>query len=92
MVFALIASPCASPILVFVLGAVSLAGSPVRAVGAMTLYAVGYTLVLFLASLFAAFATASRRLLAHSALVSRIAAGALVVIGIGTLVYGVRQA
>lgn len=91
-VFALIASPCASPILVFILGAVSLAGSPARAVAAMTLYAVGYTLVLFLASLFAAFATASRRLLAHSALVSRIAAGALVVIGIGTLVYGLRQA
>lgn len=89
--FALIASPCASPILVFVLGAVSLAGSPVRAIGAMTLYAVGYTLVLFLASLFAGVATASRRLLAHSALVSRLAAAALVVIGVGILVYGLRQ-
>lgn len=91
IVFALIASPCASPILVFILGAVSLSGSPVRAVGAMTLYAVGYTLVLFLASLFAAVATASRRALVHSALVSRIAAAALVVIGIGTLIYGLRQ-
>lgn len=89
--FALIASPCASPILVFVLGAVSLAGSPVRAVTAMTLYAVGYTLVLFLASLVAGVATASRRLLAHSALVSRLAAAALVVIGIGTLIYGLTQ-
>lgn len=89
--FALIASPCASPILVFVLGAVSLAGSPVRAIGAMTLYAVGYTLVLFLASLFAGVATASRRLLAHSALVSRLAAAALVVLGFGTLVYGLMQ-
>jgi cytochrome c-type biogenesis protein len=57
----------------------------------MTLYAVGYTLVLFLASLFAGVATASRRLLAHSALVSRLAAAALVVIGIGTLVYGLRE-
>ena len=91
MVFALIASPCASPILVFVLGAVSLAGSPVRAVGAMTVYAIGYTLVLFLASLFAAVATASRRVLAHSALVSRIAAAVLVVIGVGTLIYGLSQ-
>lgn len=34
--------------------------------------------MLFLASLFAGVATASRHLLAHSALVSRIAAGALV--------------
>jgi cytochrome c-type biogenesis protein len=89
--FALIASPCASPILVFMLGAVSLAGSPIRAVGAMTLYAVGYTLVLFLASLFAGVATVSRRVLAHSGLVSRLAAAMLILIGSGTLVYGWMQ-
>lgn len=91
LVFALIASPCASPILVFILGAVSLAGSPARAVGAMSLYAIGYTLVLFLASLSAGIATASRRVLAHSDLVSRIAASLLVAIGIGTFAYGVNQ-
>ncbi len=91
LVFALIASPCASPILVFILEAVSIGGSPVRAVGAMTLYAIGYTLVLFLASLFAGLAAASRRVLAHSELVSRIAAVALIVIGIGTFVYGMNQ-
>jgi cytochrome c biogenesis protein CcdA len=34
--------------------------------GNMTLYAIGYTLVLFLASLFAGIAAASRRVLAHS--------------------------
>lgn len=91
LVFALVASPCASPILIFVLAAASLAGAPARAVGAMTLYAVGYTLVLFVASLSAGIATASRRVLAHSQLVSRIAAGALVVIGIGTFIYGLNQ-
>ncbi|HEX3350795.1 MAG TPA: cytochrome c biogenesis CcdA family protein, partial [Acetobacteraceae bacterium] len=91
LVFALIASPCASPILVFILGAVSLGASPVRAIGAMALYAIGYTLVLFLASLFAGIATASRRVLAHSELVSRIAAVTLVVIGIGTFAYGLDQ-
>lgn len=89
--FALVATPCASPILVFILGAVSLAASPARAVAAMTLYAIGYTLVLFLASLFAGIATASRRVLAHSELVSRIAAVALVVIGLSTFVYGWSQ-
>jgi cytochrome c-type biogenesis protein len=89
--FALVATPCASPILVFILGAVSLAASPARAVAAMTLYAVGYTLVLFLASLFAGIAAASRRVLAHSELVSRIAAVALVVIGLSTFVYGWSQ-
>lgn len=92
VVFALVASPCASPILVVILGAVSLAGSPLRAVGAMTLYAVGYTSVLFLASVFAGIAAASHRVLAHAELISRITATALVVIGISTVVYGVSQA
>jgi len=92
VVFALIASPCASPILVVILGAVSLAGSPVRAIGAMTLYAIGYTLVLFLASVFAGIATVSRTLLAHAELVSRTSATALVIIGIATVVYGISQA
>ena len=91
LVFALIASPCASPVLVFVLGTASLSGSPLRAVGAMTLYAIGYTLVLFLASLSAGIAAASRRILAHSELVSRIAAAGLVAIGIGTFAYGLHQ-
>ena len=89
--FALVATPCASPILVFILGAVSLAASPARAIAAMTFYAIGYTLVLFLASLFAGIAAASRGFLAHSELVSRIAAGTLVVIGIATFAYGFDQ-
>lgn len=89
--FALVATPCASPILVFILGAVSLAASPARAVAAMTLYAIGYTLVLFLASLFAGIAAASRRVLAHAELVSRFAAVTLVVIGIATFAYGLNQ-
>ena len=57
----------------------------------MTFYAIGYTLVLFLASLFAGIAAASRGFLAHSELVSRIAAGTLVVIGIATFAYGFDQ-
>lgn len=91
MAFALVATPCASPILVFILGAVSLAGSPARAVAAMTVYAVGYTLVLFLASLSAGIAAASRRVLTHAERVSRIAAVALVVIGVATFAYGWGQ-
>ena len=89
--FALVATPCASPILVFILGAVSLAASPLHAVVAMTFYAIGYTLVLFLASLFAGIAAASRRVLAHGELVSRTAAVLLVVIGVATVAYGVNQ-
>lgn len=91
LAFALVATPCASPVLVFILGAVSLAASPARAVAAMALYAVGYTLVLFLASLFAGFAAASRRLLAHGQWVSRLAAAALLFIGLATTAYGLEQ-
>lgn len=88
VVFSLVATPCASPVLVFVLGAASLAGSPARAVGAMILYALGYSLVLLLASLSAGIGAASRHVLAHAELVSRIAAVALVVIGIWTFADG----
>ncbi|MGH7756952.1 MAG: cytochrome c biogenesis CcdA family protein, partial [Vulcanimicrobiaceae bacterium] len=91
MVFALVASPCASPVLVAVLAAASATGSPVQAVVAMTLYAVGYTLVLWLAAVFAGVAVASRRVLAHAELVTRVSAFALLLLGVGFAVYGVRQ-
>jgi cytochrome c-type biogenesis protein len=56
----------------------------------MVLYAVGYTVVLFLASLFAGVAMASRRILAHGELLTRVAAAILVVIGDATFAYGLR--
>jgi cytochrome c-type biogenesis protein len=90
LVFALVASPCASPVLVAVLAAASKDGSTLHSVIAMMLYAVGYTAVLFLASLFAGVAMASRRVLAHGEVVTRVAAGLLVAVGAGTLVYGLR--
>jgi len=57
----------------------------------MTLYAIGYTLILFLASFFAGVAVASRRVLTHSEPVSRLAAAMLIIIKIRTFVYGVNQ-
>ncbi|GAC1581850.1 MAG: hypothetical protein NVS3B7_17080 [Candidatus Elarobacter sp.] len=88
IVFALVASPCASPVLIAVLAAAAKDGSLIRSVAAMTLYAVGYTAVLFLASLFAGVAVASRRILVHGELITRVAAGLLVLVGAGTAVYG----
>ena len=90
LVFALVASPCASPVLVAVLAAASKDGSALHSVIAMMLYALGYTAVLFLASLFAGVAMASRRVLAHGELLTRLAAGILVAIGAGTFVYGLH--
>ncbi len=90
LAFALIASPCASPILVFVLGAVALDPSPIHGVIAMGLYSVGYTAVLFAASVAAGFALASRKLLSHGDLLTRIAAASMILIGLGTFVYGLH--
>lgn len=89
--FALIASPCASPILIAVLGKAAASGSAVQSVLAMVAYAIGYTAILWLASVFAGVAVASRRLLAHGETIVRLSAIALVVLGIGTAVYGFRQ-
>ncbi len=88
IVFALVASPCASPVLIAVLSAAAKDGSTIRSALAMTVYALGYTAVLFLASLFTGVAVASRRLLAHGELITRFAAGLLVIVGAGTMIYG----
>jgi cytochrome c-type biogenesis protein len=88
IVFALVASPCASPVLVTVLGAATQDGSPVRAAIAMTAYTVGYTVVLFAASLSAGVLLTSRRLLGYGATITRVAASALVILGVATLMYG----
>jgi cytochrome c-type biogenesis protein len=88
LVFALIASPCASPVLVAVLAIATRDGSPVRAVAAKAFYAVGYTAVLFAASLFAGVALASRRLLRYGETLTRAGALMLVVFAAFTLAYG----
>lgn len=91
IVFALVASPCASPVLVAVLAAAAKSGSPIVGVATMVVYAIGYTAVLFVASLFAGVAAASRGLLRHGELITRVAAIALVVVGVGTIAYGISQ-
>ncbi len=90
LAFALIASPCASPILVFVLSAIAFDPSPLHSVIAMVLYSIGYTAVLFAASLAAGLAVASRKLLRHGDLLTKVAAASMVLIGTGTFVYGLH--
>jgi len=90
LVFALVASPCASPVLVAVLAVATRDGSPVRATVAMAFYAVGYTVVLFLASLFAGVALASRQLLRYGEALTRAGAVMLVAFGVFTFAYGLR--
>ncbi|GAC1427777.1 MAG: hypothetical protein NVSMB5_22580 [Candidatus Velthaea sp.] len=90
IVFALVASPCASPILIAVLSAAAKTGSPLQSALSMVVYALGYTAILFLASVFAGIAVTSRRLLAYGGTITRVAAVALVLAGLGTAWYGLR--
>ena len=90
MTFALVTSPCSSPVLFAILTAASKDGNPMRAAGAMATYSAGYSAVLWLASVCAGIVTASRRLLPHGELITRLSACALAVIGIGTIAYGAR--
>jgi cytochrome c-type biogenesis protein len=89
--YALVATPCASPVLVAVLGAASVQGRVVVTIAAMALYALGYTIVLWLASVFAGIVVTSRRLLEHGELITRLSAAALLLLGIGFVYYGLQQ-
>jgi len=90
VVFALVASPCASPILIAVLSAAAKGGSLFQSTVSMVLYALGYTAILFVASLSAGVAVTSRRLLTHGESITRVAAAVLVVVGLATVWYGLR--
>ncbi|QUS60122.1 cytochrome c biogenesis protein CcdA [Synechocystis sp. PCC 7339] len=81
MTFALVSSPCASPVLFAVLAAASTTGSQSLSVVTMVFYALGYTAVIFLASLFTGLIKQSRTLLKHSHWVTRLGSGLLMLAG-----------
>lgn len=90
VVFALISSPCASPILFAVLAAAAASGHPLLSVTTMVSYALGYTGVLFLASVATGFAKQIGALKEHHRLIEIIGASLLVATGIYYAVSGVR--
>lgn len=90
LTFALISSPCSSPVLFAVLAASSTSGSQLLAVLTMASYAFGYTAIIFLASLLAGFAKQARLLLQHSELITKLGSIALILAGIYYLITGVR--
>ncbi|AIE75205.1 MULTISPECIES: cytochrome c biogenesis protein CcdA [unclassified Synechocystis] len=81
MTFALVSSPCASPVLFAVLAAAATTGSQSLSVLTMVFYALGYTAVIFLASLFTGIVKQSRVLLEHSDWVMRIGSVLLILAG-----------
>ncbi|WP_310483759.1 cytochrome c biogenesis protein CcdA [Chamaesiphon sp. VAR_48_metabat_403] len=87
--FALISSPCASPVLFAVLAAAAATGSPVWSVLTMVAYALGYTAVIFATSLFAGLMRFTRQILVNSEAVMRWGGLALVLMGGYYVVSGV---
>ncbi|NJK60123.1 MAG: cytochrome c biogenesis protein CcdA [Oscillatoriales cyanobacterium SM2_1_8] len=90
LTFALVSSPCASPVLFAVLAAAAATGSQVLGTLTMVSYAIGYTILIFLASLFTALAKQSRQLLQHSEGIIRFGSVALMLTGGYYLVQGIR--
>ena len=88
MAFALATSPCSSPVLFAVLTTAAQRGNPLASAGAMTAYSIGYTAVLWLASVSTGLIATSRHLLRHGTLITRASAFVLAAIGISTFAYG----
>ncbi|MCT0218327.1 cytochrome c biogenesis protein CcdA [Synechococcus sp. CS-1329] len=82
MGFALVSSPCASPVLFSVLAAAAGTGSTALSVVTMISYALGYTVVIAASSLWVGLMNASRRLLDHAGMISRVSTLVLFTAGI----------
>ena len=90
LTFALVSSPCASPVLFAVLAAAGASGSQPLAVMTMVSYALGYTIIIFLASLLTGFAKQANLLLKYSEGITKFGSVALILAGIYYLITGVR--
>ncbi len=90
LTFALVSSPCASPVLFAVLAAAAATGSQLLGTLTMVSYALGYTLLIFLASLFTALAKQSNQLLKHSETIIRLGSIALILTGAHYLFIGTQ--
>jgi cytochrome c-type biogenesis protein len=87
--FALISSPCSSPVLFAVLAAGAATGSQFMSTVTMVSYAIGYTAVIFFASLYTGIVKQSRALLQHSEWVIRLGSAALILAGGFYIVSGI---
>jgi len=90
LTFALVSSPCASPVLFAVLAAAAATGSQVLGTLTMVSYALGYTILIFLASLFTGLAKQSKQLLQHSEGIIRFGSVALMITGAYYLFTGTK--
>lgn len=89
LTFALVSSPCTSPVMFSVLAAGAATGSQIQSTLAMVYYALGYTAVIFFASLFTGLAKQTRVLLKYSEGITRFGSVVLMVVGSYYLVDGI---
>jgi cytochrome c-type biogenesis protein len=90
LTFALVSSPCASPVLFAVLAAAAATNSQIISTATMISYAIGYTAVIFFASLFTGLVKQSRVFLSNSDWVIRLGSAALILAGGYYLISGIR--
>jgi cytochrome c-type biogenesis protein len=90
LTFALVTSPCASPVLFAVLAAGASTGSQAISILAMIGFALGYTALIFFASLFAGLAKQTRSLLGHTDWIPQLSSAVLVLAGGYYLISGIR--
>jgi cytochrome c-type biogenesis protein len=90
LTYALVSSPCASPVLFAVLAASAASGSQVLSVLTMVSYALGYTIIIFLASLLTGFAKQAKLLLKYSEGITKFGSIALIIAGIYYLFIGIK--
>ena len=86
--FALVSSPCASPVLFAVLAAAGASGSQLIGTLAMASYALGYTAVIFFSGLFTGLAKQANNLLEYSETIVRVGSVALLLTGAYYVVTG----
>ena len=91
LTFALVTSPCASPVLAAVLSAAATVGSPILAAACMVLYAIGYSMVILLAGLGVELGGLRQRLLKRGKQISAISAATLFVFGVIYLWTGIQD-
>ncbi|MBI3590970.1 MAG: sulfite exporter TauE/SafE family protein [Candidatus Melainabacteria bacterium] len=88
--FALVSSPCASPILFAILALSSASGSLINGSMIMIAYSIGYTGIIFATSLFAGFAKQFDFFKRHSKIVSVVSSVILGILGVFYLYSGIR--
>ena len=82
LTFALVSSPCSSPVLFTVLALATSTSSHLYSVLTMVSYTFGYTLILFIASLFAGFTKQTSGILKYSESITKFSSIILVLVGL----------